>query len=115
MPASIAKKLQLRDGQSVRLINPPAGFEIDGHPSDSKGDALLLFAQDGKRLNDMGKPVIEAAKKDRLAWIAYPKAGKLGTDLNRDKLAEMLKAPGLRPVRLVSLDDTWAAMRFRPI
>ncbi len=26
----------------------------------------------------------------RLSWIAYPKAGRLGTDLNRDRLAGLL-------------------------
>jgi hypothetical protein len=26
------------------------------------------------------------AKEDRIAWLAYPKAGKLDTDLNRDIL-----------------------------
>jgi hypothetical protein len=112
---SLAKKLQIPAGQSVCLISPPAGFEIDA-PVSSGTDAfaLLLFARDAKSLMSQGKPVFEAAKRDGLAWIAYPKAGQLGTDLNRDKLSELMKPKGIQPVRLVSLDETWSAMRFSP-
>jgi hypothetical protein len=51
---------------------------------------------------------------DRLAWIACPKAGKLGTDLNRDILAALVADRGVRPVRQVAIDETWSALRFRP-
>jgi len=37
-----------------------------------------------------------------------------GTDLNRDALAELVKARGVQPVRQVALDDTWSALRLRP-
>ncbi|MDJ0459924.1 hypothetical protein PUN71_022205 [Arthrobacter sp. NQ7] len=55
-----------------------------------------------------------AALEDRIAWVAYPKAKKLGTDLNRDILASEMTARGAEPVRQVSLDETWSALRFRP-
>jgi hypothetical protein len=109
---SLGKKLQIRSGQTIRIINPPEGFELD---SSGKGDAILLFARDSKSLKAEGAPVVEAAKRDRLAWIAYPKAGKLDTDLDRDKLSALMKPLGIQPVRLVSLDETWSAMRFRPL
>ena len=49
-----------------------------------------------------------------LAWVAYPKGGRLGTDLNRDVLAGLLAERGVRAVRQVSIDETWSALRFRP-
>jgi len=112
---SLAKKLQIPSGQSICLISPPKGFEIDA-PVSAKPDAfaILLFARDEKSLVTLGKPVFEAAKRDALTWIAYPKAGQLDTDLNRDRLSEFMKPKGIQPVRLVSLDETWSAMRFRP-
>jgi hypothetical protein len=57
---------------------------------------------------------VAAARADRLAWISYPKGGRLGTDPNRDRLAAALAAHGVQPVRQVSIDDTWSALRFRP-
>ena len=56
----------------------------------------------------------EAARRDKLAWIAYPKAGKLGTDLNRDILSAALAVEGVQPVRQIAIDEVWSALRFRP-
>ncbi|WP_224246101.1 hypothetical protein [Hyalangium gracile] len=46
--------------------------------------------------------------------MAYPKAGQLGTDLNRDVLWKHLLKEGIQGVRQVALDPVWSAMRFRP-
>ena len=47
-------------------------------------------------------------------WIAYPKGGR--ADINRDSLYPIVaEATGMRPVTQVSLDDTWSALRFRPM
>lgn len=35
------------------------------------------------------------------------------TDLNRDILWNLVEPAGWRPVRMVALDETWSAMRFR--
>jgi hypothetical protein len=113
----LAKKLQLPSGTATFLINVPKGLKLDieiAKKSDPKG-ALLLFANDSKSLEDLARPAIEAAKADRLSWIAYPKAGQLKTDLNRDRLVELMKPYGIEGVRLVSIDEIWSAMRFRPI
>jgi hypothetical protein len=55
----------------------------------------------------------EALLENGLLWIAYPKAKALTTDLNRDILHEAAKQYGLDGVSLVSLNDTWSAMRFK--
>jgi hypothetical protein len=47
-------------------------------------------------------------------WLGYPKARKLGTDLNGDSLWELLAGNGIRPVRQIAIDETWSALRFRP-
>jgi hypothetical protein len=62
----------------------------------------------------LAEQAVAAARADRLAWIGYPKGGQLGTDLNRDRLVAALADHGVQPVRQVSLDDTWSALRFRP-
>ena len=65
-------------------------------------------------LAGVAQPAIEAARQDKLAWIAYPKAGQLGTDLSRDSLARWVQDHGIRPVRQIALDEVWSALRFRP-
>ena len=36
-------------------------------------------------------------------------------DVNRDTLWPILGEHGMRPVSQVAIDDTWSALRFRPL
>jgi len=111
----LSKKLQIPAGTPVYLVNSPPGFDFGVQMSKKDASAaVLVFAANSKQLMADGKPAIDAAKEDRLSWIAYPKAGQLGTDLNRDKLFQLMKPNGIEGVRLVSIDGVWSAMRFRP-
>jgi hypothetical protein len=110
------KKLQIRTDQTVRVVNQPHDVTLPVVPAPIRpqdADAFLGFVRTSKEITRIGV-VLTAASKDRLAWIAYPKAGQLGTDLNRDILATLLAGRGLQPVRQVSIDDVWSGLRFRP-
>jgi hypothetical protein len=112
---SMATKLQLKPGQTVRLVNPPPGFALDAATARGSGDeAVLLFVRSSAELAAHEATVLDHARADRLTWIAYPKAGQLDTDLNRDVLWRLMQGKGVRPVRQVALDETWSALRFRP-
>ncbi|MAG35117.1 MAG: hypothetical protein CL878_02560 [Dehalococcoidia bacterium] len=116
----IARKLQIKPGQTVFVQNAPEGFTLDlpeaaRHvDTGDRADAVLVFVQDSSEVATHAGPFIEAARRDALAYIAYPKAGQLDTDLNRDTLWGLVTKEGVRGVRQVSLDDIWSAMRFRP-
>jgi hypothetical protein len=61
---------------------------------------------------------ILASHEDGLAeptafWVAYPKANR--TDINRDTLWPILAEYGMRPIGQVAIDETWSALRFRPL
>lgn len=118
MPTSyhseLARKLNLRDGAPVRLVAPPEGLELSTLPVAEEGGAVLAFARTRDEVDRLCEPALAAAREDRVAWIAYPKGGQLGTDLNRDILWTHLTGRGVRPVRQVALDDVWSALRFRP-
>lgn len=122
MAGDLAKRLQLKPGQAVRVLHAPEGLELDlrraGVSGEAAGDApapaTLVFVTTFAEAEERVAPAVDAALSDDLAWVAYPKAGKLGTDLNRDSLAALLTARGVRPVRQVAIDDTWSALRFRP-
>lgn len=104
---------------TVAVLNAPAGAPALEGPFEAADDAgaaaaVVLYVTNRDELADRGVAAVRAAHEDRLAWVAYPKAKKLGTDLNRDILAKEMIALGADPVRQVSLDDTWSALRFRP-
>ncbi|WP_153542033.1 hypothetical protein [Streptomyces sp. RB17] len=110
-------KLQIKPGQSVVVLGRPDDVHLDVEAAvdAASADAVLVFVTtSGDLLGADAEAVLAAARRDALAWVAYPKGGKLGTDLNRDTLAAALSERGVRPVRQVAIDDTWSALRFRP-
>lgn len=117
---SLAKKLNLKPGTKLRVIGKPKGVDLGDvvvAAATAKGkdtEAVLLFAQTAAEVEAKAEPVVDAAKADRVSWVAYPKAGQLGTDLNRDRLREQMLLKGVDAVRQVALDEVWSALRFRP-
>jgi hypothetical protein len=114
----LATKLQLKPGQLVEGVAVPGSVAsvlamAEGAAADDQ-TALLAFVADRAALAGVRPTIIASAREDRLTWVAYPKSGQLGTDLNRDSLAAILTDGGARPVRQVSIDDVWSALRFRP-
>jgi hypothetical protein len=115
----LAAKLQIKPGTQVAALAVPTdGPDLAGlGPLDTDpaaAGAVIAFARRRADLAQVAGPAVEAARDDRLAWIAYPKAGQLGTDINRDSLAAAVAELGIQPVRQVSLDAVWSALRFRP-
>jgi hypothetical protein len=117
-PVDIAAKLQLRPDQRVAVIGLPGDLHLplpvsaDADPRSA--DAVIVFVSCAADLRARGRAAIEAARRNAIAWVAYPKAGALGTDLNRDALAALLMEAGIQPVRQVAIDSVWSALRFRP-
>ncbi|HSR31169.1 MAG TPA: hypothetical protein VLY63_11445, partial [Anaerolineae bacterium] len=67
-------------------------------------------------LERLGLVGIDAVVHDGLLWISYPKkSSKVTTDLTRDVGWDVVAEAGLRPVTQVSINDTWSALRFRPV
>ena len=113
---SLAKKLNLKEGMKVRVVGKPADVTLDDlvTTTSARAEGVLVFVKTLAEVASRCAPVIEAAKEDRLAWVAYPKAGQMGTDLNRDVLWKHMFQHDIDSVRLVSLDSVWSVMRFRP-
>ncbi|GAA5199121.1 hypothetical protein GCM10023322_73990 [Rugosimonospora acidiphila] len=115
----LSAKLQIKPGQSIAVLNrPPSSPEIEapgGTATPQRAEVVFVFARSSADLDTpSASAAVEAALADKLVWIAYPKAGKLGTDLSRDVLVKLLSDRGVQPVRQVAVDDVWSALRFRP-
>lgn len=120
---SIASKLQIKEHHRVVILDKPDDVELDLAPANSAdsvdevaaADAVIVFVTTEADLRTpQVESVVSAGQRDALAWVAYPKGGQRGTDLNRDSLAALLAGQGVRAVRQISIDDTWSALRFRP-
>ncbi|HET7657699.1 MAG TPA: hypothetical protein VFK37_05355 [Bacillales bacterium] len=123
--SDITKKLRLKEGQTVLVVKAPEGFleQLGDLPEsvdlsvESEGvyDFILVFVKSIAELETLAPEILNAAHADSLLWLGYPKkSSKIKTDISRDMGWEKLNDAGWRQVSLVSVDETWSAMRFRP-
>ena len=123
--SSLIKKLLIKPGQRMVVLNPPPGYldelgelppgaELADAP-EGQFDFVQLFVQNSEALTQLIGTAAGAVTPDGLLWICYPKgSSKVKTDLNRDILWKAVEPYGLLGVTLVSVNDVWSAMRFRP-
>ena len=72
----------------------------------NNNNELLLF------LNEQLKYI----QPDSVFWIAYPKGtSKLKSDISRDTIRITAEDYKLKTVTAISIDETWSALRFRPL
>jgi len=112
---ALTKKLLIRPGHAVRVLNAPEAYRALQNGDAGAVDALLLFVNSRAELDQHLASAIAAVKPGGLLWVAYRKGGaKAGTDLNRDILWQAVEPRGWTGVSLVAVDDVWSAMRLRP-
>jgi hypothetical protein len=117
---SVADKLLIRPGGRVWIWPPEhAALLVELPPGTTAGttmtdaDTAVLFADGAGPLRAALAEHARELASPGVLWIAYPKAGK--SDLKRDTLWPMLRPYGLRPISQIAIDDTWSALRFRPL
>lgn len=114
------KKLGIKDGMQVAVLNAPDGFELDLPPGTElkekagKGtDVVLLFVTKLKDLRARFGPLAEAVYPDGGLWIAYPKkSSNLPTDLNFDNVQTHGLDAGLVDNKSCAIDDDYSGVRF---
>jgi hypothetical protein len=114
MAATLRKKLQLKDGQALRVLGAPEGVDLS-EVAEGEPVGVLAFVSSSADLRKHAKKIAgAAADASGLAWAAYPKKSSgIESDLTRDEGWAALFDTGVRPVRQIAIDDTWSALRFR--
>ena len=108
------------------VLNAPESFqpELDAltaiqvldDPSQAKSiDYFLAFVIDQNAIEINAIIADELTKGDSIVWFAYPKQSSktYQVEINRDRGWRALQQKGFAPVRQVSIDGDWSALRFR--
>jgi len=120
--SDLVKKLQIKKGNKVGLVNAPVGFALADLPegvdlvmtAEPGLDVVLLFAQNSEVLKRDAAALFSALKPDGIFWIAYPKkTSGLKTDLTRDAGWQVLAPLSLTPITNIALDATWSVLRWK--
>lgn len=123
MQNPLLKKLQIKAGFKVKVINAPTNFPaiIGDVPSDVQFsfdttvyfDCLLIFAITKADLLTALKT--ETIDTKTICWVFYPKAKTtLASDLNLMQSWQDLKTFNLTPCGSAAIDETWTALRIKP-
>ena len=119
------KKLGIKLGTEVAMINAPANFEalLQGLPLDvalareltsqPTWDVIILFAASAKQLHRSFPACQKRLNTAGGLWLAWPKrASGMETDLNEGIVRDFALESGLVDNKVCAIDDSWSGLRF---
>ena len=118
----IIKKFKFKDSGVV--INAPAALEKEfvkmgfktAIDKKAKSTNTLVFINNNREYLDFLQKQLKNVEPDSVLWFAYPKGtSKIKTDINRDTIRVTGEEFNITTVTAISIDDTWSALRFRPV
>jgi hypothetical protein len=121
----LAKKLGIKPGHLVALINSPAGFNAtlaalaaDAFFSTDLAaepgfNVLICFVSDSKQLRTHFLKCVKRLLPDGGLWVGWPKqASGVATDLTENSVRDVGLAAGLVDNKVCAIDETWSGLRF---
>ena len=126
MPKSIAGKLLIKEGFTVRMIDAPRGYLELLRPLPTHvtvlnkpvrpADVIQVFVANRRELQAQLPRLARALKPGGLLWVTYLKGtSPLKTDINRDSINAYAGTIGLKGVAMIAIDADWSALRLRPV
>ena len=119
----LPRKLGIREGLTVVLLDAPAGFEADLEPLPDDvditdklvdgADVAVLFVTARADLERRFPDVTRHLQPAGGFWVAWPKrASKVPTDLTEDVLREVGLPQGWVDNKVCAVSDVWSGLRF---
>ena len=117
---TVAEKGHVKPGTALTVVNPIQGIvESLGLPPVDLVDLpdaqlVFLFVRSRTELETQMPSVVASMPPGATLWVFFRKGSKAsGLDMNRNDVWAIAEANGLRPLGLVSVDQSWSAFRLR--
>ncbi|MGH3649823.1 MAG: DUF3052 domain-containing protein [Acidimicrobiia bacterium] len=120
----LPKKLGIKEGMTVGLLNAPNYFDFDlgelpdnvevNRDSDATpSDIFLIFADRSDEAERGFERAVTYLPPDGAIWFAWPKkSSDRDSDLTEDVLRELFLPSGMVDNKVCSIDETWSGLRF---
>lgn len=126
---ALLKKLNFKENAEVLIHNLPnelsailEDFSPETRVIQKSEETLqiefaLIFVLEKRDLEDILPKIDKKCLGDCILWFCYPKKSskKYKTSMDRDHGWEALGRLGFEPVRQVSIDENFSALRFRKL
>jgi hypothetical protein len=121
---SVAEKLLVKGNSVVLPLNEPSGYrEVLGELPKNvtaltelgrPSDVIQLFLTSRSEMVTRLNGLKSSLKPKGLLWLTYPRAASgIKADVNRDIIRDYAESNGYKAVAMISLDDTWSALRLK--
>jgi len=119
----LAKKLGIKEGSRIALVNAPKGFESElgelpdnvqfiKRPAKSL-DIILFFVLTERALTRDFAKLAARLTPNGMLWIAWPKKSSgVTTDLSEQRVQQIGLDSGLVDVKVCAIDETWSGLKF---
>ncbi len=119
----LAKKLGIKNGFKIRLINQPDYYFnlFTDLPNDiqiladkeTTKNFIHLFV---KNMNEFEKNIHELKNEiepDGIIWVSwYKKSAKISTDVTEDKIRNTALSIGLVDIKVCAVDEIWSGLKL---
>ncbi len=117
------KKLGIRPFDRILILNPPEHYPELLNPLppgiefardlQTPIDFLQYFSHSRRQLVQAFPGLKSILADDGMLWIAWPKTDtSVEMDLNEHTIREIGSGNGLVDEKVISIDDTWSALKF---
>jgi Protein of unknown function (DUF3052) len=121
--APLIKKLGIKNGFRVALVNAPKGFkkELGSLPDKAKYasyvdgalDVILLFVNSDSELRKRFVSLSANLVANGMLWVAWPKKSSgVVTDLSFNNVQRIGLDAGLVDVKICAVNDVWSGLKF---
>ncbi len=119
----LPKKLGIKEGSRIALINAPEDFQRTLGDLPDKAmfvtrltkplDIVLLFVLTERALLRDFTKLAEKLATDGMIWVAWPKKSSgVTTDLTFERVQRIGLDSGLVDVKICAIDDVWSGLKF---
>jgi hypothetical protein len=123
------KKLNYKEQPNIIAINSPKTFDNELEEMSKRAtiikdfmevidtEFVICFVTTKIEIEQFISAIYQKLKGDAVIWLCYPKmtSKNYKCDFNRDSGWTSLGKYNLEPVRQVSIDDDFSALRFRKV
>lgn len=121
----LVKKLGIKAGQSVAVVNAPKNFlakELQPLPENvtvasatalKQLDFIMLFVDSARTLQKELPKLKRRLASDGILWVSWPKKSSgVETDLSFDVVQQSGLKIGLVDVKICAVSDIWSGLKF---
>lgn len=119
----LAKKLGIKDGSEIYLLNAPKDYlklvaplpdgvkVVPQITSDT--DIVHIFSTKKIQLTEVLRASLAKLKQDGIIWVSWPKkSSRVPTDITEDTVREVALPLGLVDIKVCAVDNVWSGLKL---